>query len=102
MPSYDERLMPKVISSKNKVDVFIIRVLWTELRMSSHKDVFDFVIIYLLIAFSGLFRLSHNIFTFKPTTQFLTMKTQSQILTFFALHQENLFLSNASKRSLTF
>ena len=60
MPSYDERLVPKVISSKDKLDVFIIRVLWTELRMSSHKDVFDFDFLWTFQIISQYFYLQAN------------------------------------------
>ena len=60
MPNYDERLVPKVMSSKDKVDVFIIRVLWTELRMSSHKDVFDFDFLWTFQIISQYFYLQAN------------------------------------------
>ena len=65
MPSYDERLVPKVISSKDKLDVFIIRVLWTELRMSSHKDVFDFLWTFQIISQYFYLQANNTIFNYE-------------------------------------
>ena len=81
--------------------------------MSAHRDVSEHfcpigdeitsaLTFGFFFAFCRLFRLSHKIFfTFKSAIQFLTMKTQSQILTLFNLHQANAFLSNVAKRSPT-